>query len=101
MDRSVRARQRAPQLTARYVIDDLLGESAAIEMARQRMRRFARSDATVLIRDESGTGKELAAQGIHNARAARIDGTALGRCAHHRGDASCVDRACGRGRVSR
>jgi transcriptional regulator, propionate catabolism operon regulatory protein len=71
MDRSVRARQRAPQSTARYVIDDLLGDSAAIEAARQRMRRYARSDATVLIRGESGTGKELAAQGIHNASARR------------------------------
>ncbi|BAO89265.1 propionate catabolism operon regulatory protein PrpR [Caballeronia cordobensis] len=71
MDRSVRTRQRAPQLTARYVIGDLLGESAAIEAARARMRRYARSEATVLIRGESGTGKELAAQGIHNASARR------------------------------
>jgi propionate catabolism operon transcriptional regulator len=71
MDRSVRTRQRARQSTARYVIGDLLGDSAAIERARQRMRRYARSDATVLIRGESGTGKELAAQGIHNASARR------------------------------
>jgi transcriptional regulator, propionate catabolism operon regulatory protein len=71
MDRSVRTRQRSPQLTARYVIGDLLGDSAAIERARERMHRYARSDATVLIRGESGTGKELAAQGIHNASARR------------------------------
>jgi propionate catabolism operon transcriptional regulator len=65
MDRSVRTRQRSPQLVARYRIEDLSGTSEAIEQVRQRARRYARSDATVLIRGESGTGKELVAQGIH------------------------------------
>jgi transcriptional regulator, propionate catabolism operon regulatory protein len=67
----VRARQRAPQLVARYKIADLTGTSEAIEQVRQRARRYARSDATVLIRGESGTGKELVAQGIHTESARR------------------------------
>jgi len=71
MDRSVRARQRVPQLVARYRIADLTGTSEAIEQVRQRARRYARSDATVLIRGESGTGKELVAQGIHTESARR------------------------------
>ncbi|MDN7184745.1 propionate catabolism operon regulatory protein PrpR [Caballeronia sp. SEWSISQ10-4 2] len=71
MDRSVHARQRAPQLVARYRIADLTGTSEAIEQVRQRARRYARSDATVLIRGESGTGKELVAQGIHTESARR------------------------------
>jgi propionate catabolism operon transcriptional regulator len=71
MDRSVRARQRAPQLVARYRIEDLSGTCEAIEQVRQRARRYARSDATVLIRGESGTGKELVAQGIHTESARR------------------------------
>jgi propionate catabolism operon transcriptional regulator len=71
MDRSVRARQRAPQLVARYRIEDLSGTCEAIDQVRQRARRYARSDATVLIRGESGTGKELVAQGIHTESARR------------------------------
>jgi propionate catabolism operon transcriptional regulator len=71
MDRSVRTRQRAPQLVARYRIEDLSGTSEAMEQVRQRARRYARTDATVLIRGESGTGKELVAQGIHTASARR------------------------------
>ncbi|CAN7582279.1 propionate catabolism operon regulatory protein PrpR [Caballeronia sp. LjRoot29] len=71
MDRSVRTRQRAPQLVARYRIEDLSGTSEAIEQVRERARRYARTDATVLIRGESGTGKELVAQGIHTASARR------------------------------
>jgi propionate catabolism operon transcriptional regulator len=71
MDRSVRARQRSPLLVARYKIDDLSGSTQAIEQIRQRARRYARSEATVLIRGESGTGKELVAQGIHGESARR------------------------------
>ncbi|OTP68266.1 propionate catabolism operon regulatory protein PrpR [Caballeronia sordidicola] len=71
MDRSVRARQRSPSLVARYKIDDLSGSTPAIEQVRQRARRYAGSDATVLIRGESGTGKELVAQGIHGESARR------------------------------
>ncbi|AMM17333.1 propionate catabolism operon regulatory protein PrpR [Burkholderia sp. PAMC 28687] len=71
MDRSVRARQRSPSLVARYTIDDLSGSTPAIEQVRQRARRYAGSDATVLIRGESGTGKELVAQGIHGESARR------------------------------
>ena len=71
MDRSVRARQRSLSLVARYKIDDLSGSTLAIEQVRQRARRYAGSDATVLIRGESGTGKELVAQGIHGESARR------------------------------
>jgi propionate catabolism operon transcriptional regulator len=56
---------------ARYRIADLTGTCEAIEKVRQRVRRYARSDATVLIRGESGTGKELVAQGIHTESARR------------------------------
>lgn len=52
-------------LRARHSLADLHGASAGMESARQLIRLFARSEATVLIEGETGTGKELAAQAIH------------------------------------
>ena len=55
----------ADTLRARHGLNDLRGESAAMEKLRQQVVLFARSPATVLIEGETGTGKELAAQAIH------------------------------------
>ncbi|WP_426193608.1 propionate catabolism operon regulatory protein PrpR [Massilia sp. DWR3-1-1] len=55
----------ADTLRARHGLNDLKGESAAMEQLRQAVVLFARSPATVLIEGETGTGKELAAQAIH------------------------------------
>lgn len=52
---------------AKYTFDDILGESDAIGQCKEIARRMAGSDAAILITSESGTGKELFAQGIHNA----------------------------------
>ena len=43
----------------------LVGRSAAFVRMLERMLRVARSDAAVLLRGETGTGKELVAQAIH------------------------------------
>jgi propionate catabolism operon transcriptional regulator len=50
---------------ARRGLNDLRGESAAMEQLRQSVVLYARSPATVLIQGETGTGKELVAQAIH------------------------------------
>jgi propionate catabolism operon transcriptional regulator len=55
----------ADTLRARHGLNDLRGESPAMESVRQQVVLFARSPATVLIEGETGTGKELVAQAIH------------------------------------
>jgi propionate catabolism operon transcriptional regulator len=55
----------ADTLRARHGINDLRGDSHAMEAVRQSVVLYAKSPATVLIQGETGTGKELAAQAIH------------------------------------
>jgi propionate catabolism operon transcriptional regulator len=52
-------------LRARRGLNDLRGDSQAMERLRQSVVLYARSPATVLIQGETGTGKELVAQAIH------------------------------------
>lgn len=53
--------------TALYAVDDIVGESPAIQYARQLALSAARVDSSVLLLGESGTGKELFAHAIHMA----------------------------------
>ncbi|WP_109484257.1 propionate catabolism operon regulatory protein PrpR [Paraburkholderia sp. C35] len=71
LDRTLRSRPRAQQFTARYKLDDLVGACPSIERVRTLVRRYAKSDATVLILGESGTGKEMVAQSMHRLSARR------------------------------
>lgn len=49
-----------------FIISDVLGESAGVKKAIELARRFAPSNVPVLIYGETGTGKEVFAQAIHN-----------------------------------
>ena len=53
--------------TARYVFEDIIGESPAIKRAIRNAKRLAMSSTNVFIQGETGTGKELFAHAIHNA----------------------------------
>lgn len=61
-------------LVAKFHFDHIIGESPALKEAVQTARRYARSEGTVLITGQSGTGKELFAQSIHNASNRRRGG---------------------------
>lgn len=47
--------------------DDIIGNSDKIRSTKELAKRYAAVDSTVLILGETGTGKELFAQSIHNA----------------------------------
>ena len=70
--REVAGRVRTPQ-PARAAYDALIGQSTAMQSLYTTLDRLAKSDATVLIQGENGTGKELVARAIHegSARATR------------------------------
>jgi propionate catabolism operon transcriptional regulator len=67
LENSNRGRRGAPAdiRRARRGLNDLRGESPAMERLRQSVVLYARSPATVLIQGETGSGKELVAQAIH------------------------------------
>lgn len=52
--------------TAKYTISDIVGESAPIIKAKNIANIAGKSNSSVLIYGETGTGKELFAQSVHN-----------------------------------
>ncbi|MCO5045022.1 MAG: sigma-54 dependent transcriptional regulator [Kiritimatiellae bacterium] len=53
------------QLDARFGLENIVGQSPALQEVFDTIRQVAQSRATVLIQGESGTGKELVAQALH------------------------------------
>lgn len=62
----LRDRLRERGHLAKYRFEDILGDSPAIRTAIGQAIRFARVDSNILLMGETGTGKELFAQSIHN-----------------------------------
>lgn len=58
-----KALQRVPRV--RYALDNVVGESQAMQRVFTEVHQAAPSRATVLLRGESGTGKEAIARAIH------------------------------------
>lgn len=51
---------------AKYTFKDIIGESDEIKELIRIAKEYARVDSTILIEGETGTGKEVIAQSIHN-----------------------------------
>jgi PAS domain S-box-containing protein len=62
-----RARRIIRTLEAKYMFEDIIGDSEEMQLAIEQAKLGAKTPATVLLRGESGTGKELFAHAIHNA----------------------------------
>ena len=60
------------KLETRYSFDRITGESHIIKDAISLAKKVSPTDSTVLLQGETGTGKELFAQSIHNAGTRRI-----------------------------
>ena len=56
-------------LRAKYTFDDIIHESDVIEKTIDIARKYALSESNIILVGETGTGKELFAQSIHNASA--------------------------------
>lgn len=52
---------------AKNRFEDIVGESNAIMEAKRNAEYYAKSNSTILIKGETGTGKDIFAQSIHNA----------------------------------
>ncbi len=66
MDELERARRLVRRLESRYTFEDIIGRSPRLLEAIKRARQAARTPASVLLRGECGTGKELFAHAIHH-----------------------------------
>jgi len=62
-----RVQRLEQQLVNKYSFDSIIGESKLIKNSIEQAKKVADSDTTVLLTGETGTGKEVFAQAIHQA----------------------------------
>jgi propionate catabolism operon transcriptional regulator len=65
-ERNIRRKMYDDTNRAIYEFEDIVGKSDTMQKIKRKAKKFAKTDANVLIIGESGTGKELFAQSIHN-----------------------------------
>jgi DNA-binding NtrC family response regulator len=68
----IRIAQLEKKVADKYNIDNVLGSSPAIQEAKELAAKVAQTDTTVLLLGETGTGKEVFAQAIHEASLRRM-----------------------------
>ena len=65
-ENKIQPKEAVPKIK-KYTFDDLIGKSASFSAVVERAQQAAKSNASVFIYGETGTGKELVAQSIHYA----------------------------------
>ena len=82
-DSSIAASQRWRELgfKAKYHFDEIVGPGRGMQDTIKRARRFAATDAPILVEGETGVGKELFVQSIHNASQRRDGPFVVVNCA--------------------
>jgi len=65
-ERKIRSELHSKGHVARYIFSDLISEDENFQRVTNRAKSFSSSSSTVLILGETGTGKEMFAQSIHN-----------------------------------
>ena len=64
-NREIGEKLYAQGFTARYSLEDIKGDHPTLGTVRDKIERFASTDAAVLVYGESGSGKELVAHALH------------------------------------
>ncbi|BDF67208.1 sigma-54-dependent Fis family transcriptional regulator [Oscillospiraceae bacterium] len=70
---SIRRQNKERGLTAKMTFEDIVCQDPASRRLVSIAKKYARSNGTIIIRGETGTGKEVIASSIHN-ESARADG---------------------------
>lgn len=71
-EEKIRRDMHQKRFATQYTFGDIAGHSAVIRRTIDKAKTFASSDSAILITGETGTGKELVAQGIHNSSLRRL-----------------------------
>lgn len=66
LDQKIRRKNAARGYVAKKVFSDIVSGSTVMEILTQKAMQYALSDSTITIYGETGTGKEILVQSIHN-----------------------------------
>ncbi|MCF8567508.1 sigma 54-interacting transcriptional regulator [Alicyclobacillus tolerans] len=66
LEQSIRKKLRHQGFLAKRTLEDVIAVSSTMQNVKAKIRHFSQTDSTILLLGETGTGKELIAQSIHN-----------------------------------